>query len=36
MTPCLMPAESISGLWEMACCAGTVLTTLLVWFCSLR
>ena len=36
MTPYIVPAESISGLWEMACLAGTILTTLFVWFCSLR
>ncbi len=36
MTPYLMPAESISGLWEIACIAGTLLTTVFVWFCSLR
>ena len=36
MTPYLMPAESISGLWEMVCFAGTILGTLFVWCCSLR
>ncbi len=36
MTPYLMPVETISGLWEMICLVGTLLTTLLVWFCSLR
>lgn len=36
MTPYILPADSIAGLWEMACLAGTVLTTIFVWFCSLR
>ncbi len=29
MVPCLMPAESIIGIWEMVCFAGTVLMTLM-------
>ncbi|QDV22837.1 hypothetical protein Q31a_11290 [Aureliella helgolandensis] len=36
MSPCLMPVESISGLWELACFAGTILTTMFVWMLSLR
>ncbi len=36
MMPHLMPTESIAGLWELACCAGTILTTMFVWLVSLR
>lgn len=36
MTPYLMPAEAVAGLWEMLCLVGTLFTTVLVWFCSLR
>lgn len=36
MVPCLMPAESIAGIWELVCFAGTVISALLVWVCSLR
>ena len=36
MVPCLMPAESIAGLWELVCFVGTVISALLVWVCSLR
>jgi hypothetical protein len=36
MSPIILPTESISGLWELICFAGTLLSTLFVWVCSLR
>jgi hypothetical protein len=31
MTPYLMPVESLAGMWELLCFAGTLVTTMLVW-----
>ena len=36
MAPYLLPVESIAGLWELVCFAGTVLTTYCVWLVQLR
>ena len=32
----LLPVESVTGLWEMLCCVGTLLATMLIWVCNLR
>lgn len=32
----LLPIESVTGLWEMLCCVGTLLATMLIWVCNLR
>lgn len=34
--PHFIPADSITGLWELICFAGTILTTMFVWLCSWR